>query len=222
MKQIKLLLGLCLAFLFSSMNNTHAQVSTKESTMSLGSKTAFILDITGANKKMVERQWKAYMKEYGKVESNKKAKEMYTMGANISGVNAGSNVYMKTEDGKDMTRVLIFVDNGEKFVTEDDADAGGVEKFAQSFGTRVDKEVAKKAMEAGEKELKGYNKDLSKLEKKNKKLHEAIEKYKKKIEEAEADIQQNLIDQDGAKETIEKQKEKVEELTNTYNSIGKG
>ena len=132
------------------------------------------------------------------------------------------NIFMKLEEGKDMTRALIFVDDGEKFISDDDTEADGVRSFVNAYVTVVQKEVAKKEMEEGEKELKNFNKDLSKLEKKNKDLHKDIEDYKKKIEEAEEKIRQNLQDQDATKETIEGQIEKVGELTDTYNAIGKG
>lgn len=223
MKQYKLLFALSVAFLFSLFNNVHAQISVKDVTMSLGNKPAFVTDISGADKKMAEKKWKEFMKDYGKVDKNKKAKEFSTMQTRVPMIDGPSpvNIFFKLEEGKDMTRTLIFVDNGEKFIGDDDSEAESVRSFVTSYVTVVEKEVAKKAMERGEKELKNFNKDLSKLEKKNKKLHKDIENYKKKIEEAEEKIRQNLLDQDAAKETIENQKEKVEELTNTYNEIGK-
>jgi len=224
MKICKILFALSVAFLLSMLNNVHAQISTKDATMSLGSKSAFVVDLDGADKKMAEKKWKEVMKDYGKVDRNRKAKEWSTMQARIPMIDGPSavNMFLKLEEGKDMARAYVFVDNGEKFVDDGDDEAEGVREFLEKYSTVVKKEVAKRTMEAGEKELKGYNKDLGKLEKKNEKLHKDIENYKKKIEEAEAKISQNLLDQDAAKETIETQKEKVEELTENYNSIGKG
>ena len=224
MKQVKLLFAISIALLFSLFNNVHAQVSVKDANMSLGSKSAFVIDISGADKKMAEKKWKEFMKDYGKVDKNRKAKEFSTMQAKVSMIGGSTplNIFMKLEEGKDMARALIFVDDGQKFIGDDDAEADGVRSFVNAYATVVHKEVAKKEMEAGEKELKNFNKDLSKLEKKNKDLHKDIEDYKKKIEKAEEEIRQNLLDQDAAKETIEGQKEKVEELTDAYNAIGKG
>ncbi len=222
MKQIKLVAAILFALLFSNMNSTHAQISSKEATMSLGNKPAFVIDVEGANIKMVEKQWKSFIKDFGKAERNKKAKEYFTLQTNIPSLNGPADVYMKTEEGKDMTRILIFVDNGEKFISDEDSEAGAIEKFTLDFDMKVRKEVARVAMEDGEKELKSFNKNLTKLEKKNTKLHDDIAKFEKRIEQAEADIQQNLLDQDAAKENIEMQKEKVGELTEAYNNIGKG
>ena len=224
MKTLKILLALTVAFLFSQINNVNAQISVKDSKMSLGNKPAFIVDISGADKKMAEKKWKEFLKDYGKVDRNRKAKEWSTMQARIPIIDGPSavNLFLKLEEGKDMTRALIFVDDGTKFISDDDAEAASVQDFVREYVTVVDKEVAKKYMEQGEKDLKGFNKDLGKLEKTNGKLHKDIEDYKKKIEEAEAKIRQNLLDQDAAKETIEGQKQKVQELTDHYNSIGKG
>ena len=74
MKQIKLIFAISIALLFSLLNNVHAQVSVKDATMSLGSKPAFVVDISGADKKMAEKQWKEFMKDYGKVDRNRKSK----------------------------------------------------------------------------------------------------------------------------------------------------
>jgi len=226
MKQLKVILILSVAFLFSLLSVAHAQVGSVnigESTMSLGSKSAYSVDMSGADKKMAEKKWKEHMKDYGKVNRNRKAKEFYTSQTKIPALGLNTvNVYCKFEEGKDMIRAIVFVDNGEKFIDESDDVSPRVESFVRDYAILVEKEVAKKEMEQGEKDLKNFNKDLSKLEKQNKKLHEEIEKYKKKISEAESNIEKNLMEQDAAQETIENQKGKVEELTDYYNGVGRG
>lgn len=222
MKVYKFLLAISLAFLFSLSSNVHAQISVNQESMSLGSKAAFVVDLSGADKKLTEKKWKDLIKDYGKIEKNKKAKEQSVLQANLPGFESAVNVFFKAEEGKDLTRVYFFFDNGSKFVDEADEDSGPAKVFINDFIVEVNKEVAKRELEQGEDELKGFEKDLSKLEKKNKKLHDDIEKFKKKIAEAEADIQENLKQQDSSKENIEAQKSKVEELKNAYNNIGKG
>ena len=224
MKRFKLLLALSLALVFSLLNGAHAQIDVSSSSMSLGEKPAFVMDFENADKKLVEKKWKEHVKEYGKVEKNKKAKEWYTLQTTIPNMGGTTpvNLYFKLEEGKDMTRAFVFVDDGTKFIGNGDDKEDGVRTFIQGYADSVNKEVAKKAMEKGEDELKDFNKKLSKLEDKNKDYHEDIEKYQKKIIEAEEDIEKNLKEQDDAKINIEMQKEKVEALIEAYNSIGRG
>ncbi len=222
MKIVKILLAISFALIFSLSGNVHAQISIQNESMSLGSKSSFVMDLSGADKKMADKKWKEFIKDYGKIEKNKKAKEQSVLQASLPGFEGPTNVTFKAEEGKDLTRVYFFFDNGTKFIEEGDEDADAAKVFLRDYVILVDKEVAKIALKDGEGELKKFEKSLSKLEKKNKKLHDDIEKFKKKIAEAEADIQQNLKDQDAAKEDIEGQKVKVSELKDAYNSIGKG
>jgi len=224
MKRIKLLLALTLALVFSLLTGAHAQIDVRSSSMSLGEKPAFVMDFENADKKLAEKKWKEHVKEYGKVEKNKKAKEWYTMQTTIPNMGGTTpvNLYFKMEEGKNMTRAFVFVDDGTQFVGSGDASEEGVRTFVQGYANLVNKEVAKKAMEAGEKELKNFNKKLSKLEKKNQDYHKEIEKCQKKIVEAEENIEKNLKEQDAAKEEIEMQNSKVEALIEAYNNIGKG
>lgn len=224
MKRIKLLVALTLAFIFSLLTGAHAQIELRSSTMSLGEKPAFVIDFENADKKLAEKKWKEHLKEYGKVNKNKKAKEWYTMQTTIPNLGGTKlvNIYFQLEQGKNMTRAFVFVDDGTKFIGNGDDEEDGVRAFVNGYANRVNKEVAKKAMEKGEDELKDFNKKLSKLEDKNEDYHKEIEKCQKKIIEAEEDIENNLKEQDEAKENIEMQKSKVEALIEAYNSIGRG
>jgi len=222
MKIVKLLLAISFALFFSLIGNVHAQITVQNESMSLGSKPSFVLDLDGANKKMAEKKWKEFIKEYGKVERNKKAKEQFVLQASLPGFSSPVDVTFKTDEGKDQTRAYFFFDNGSSFIEDGAEDADAVRVFLRDYQNLVDKQVAQNDLNDGEDVLKKFEKSLSKLEKKNKNLHNDIEKFKKKIAEAEANIQQNLKDQDAAKEEIEGQKNKVNELKDAYNNVGKG
>lgn len=222
-KIMKYTLSLLLsAFLFISLN---AQVSESNQTMSLGPKTSFSIDIDGADKKMTENTWKDYLKEYGKVEKNKKAKELYMTQVRVPLITGAGevNLFSKVEEGKNMSTVYLWVDNGSSFVSsdEDEEAASGAIRFMKDFGNILTKKVIAEELKEEEKNLKNFNKDLGKLENKNKDLHEDIEKAKDKIREAEENIVKNLAEQDEKKAEIEAQSEKVSEVTKRLNNVGK-
>lgn len=210
------------AFLCISLN---AQVSESNQTMSLGPKPAFSIDIDGTDKKMTEKTWKDYIKEYGKVEKNKKAKEFYMTQVRIPVITGSGlvNLFSKVDEGKNMSSVTIWVDNGAAFVSSDENEeaASGAIRFMKDFGNILTKKVITKELEEEEKSLKNLNKDLGKLENKNKDLHEEIEKAKEKIRKAEENIVKNLAEQDEKKAAIEAQSEKVAEVTARLNNVGK-
>ena len=220
---MKYTISLLLAtFLCISLN---AQVSESNQTMSLGPKPAFSIDIDGADKNMTEKSWKEYIKEFGKVEKNKKAKELYMTQVRIPVITGSGlvNLFSRVEEGKNMSSVTMWVDNGAAFVSsdEDEAAASGAIRFMKDFGNIVTKKVIGEELKDEEKNLKNLNKDLSKLEKKNKDLHEDIEKAKEKIRKAEENIVKNLAEQDEKKAAIEAQSEKVSEVTSRLNNVGK-
>lgn len=205
--------------------SSFAQVSERAKSMSLGANTAFSVTIDGADKKMTEKYWKKYLKEHGKVEHNKKAKEHYMEQVRIPAISGASlvNIFSKIEEGKDQSTLSLWIDNGSSFVSSDDTpkEAEGAEFFLRDFRIMLTKEVIMEELKDEEDKLKDLNKDLSKLEKKNKDLHKDIEKANEKIRKAEEGIENNLIEQDNKKAELEAQTEKVQEVTERLNSVGK-
>lgn len=201
------------------------QVIEKNVTMSLGNNNAFIIDLPGADKGMTEKLLKEHLKDYGKFEKNKKAKEFFVVDTRIPVIASGSQIglYFKIDEGKDISNLTMWVDNGSAFVSSDDnaEQANGAEIFLTDFSYVVAKEVISKELEDQEKELKNLNKDLSKLLDKNEDYHKDIEKANKKIAEAEKDIEMNLLDQDAKNEEIAKQQKLIDEIADRLNNIGR-
>ncbi len=220
---MKYFLTLIIACLISAA--TFAQVSEGKQSMSLGLNPAFSVTVDGANKKTTEKLWKDYLKEYGKVEKNKKAKEFYMTQVRIPSITGTGlvNLFSKIDDTKTSSTIHVWVDNGSSFVSSDESgdSAEGAKHFLREFSYVLQKEVITKELEDEEDRLKDLNKDLSKLEKKNKNLHGDIEKANEKIRKAEQDIEKNLKDQDDKRAEIEAQQEKVQEVTEKLNNVGK-
>ena len=197
---------------------SQAQVVEGTYELSLGDQPGFLMDHPDADKKIVEDVIEEYLKGYGKVKRNRKAKEWTCENCLISQIEQDPiDVYFKIQEGRGMVSSYIFFDDGYGFLEGSDA----IEKFLMNIFHEVQREVIRKDIEGLEKDLSSFTKDLSKLVKKNKGLHEDIEEYRAKILQAEKDIEQNLHDQEDKKMQIEKQKRDIEKTTIKLNSVGR-
>lgn len=201
------------------------EVEEKEMTMSLGTQNGFYIDIDGPDEDITEDVVKKYIKEYGKVKRNKKAKEYFSPEIRIPMIGGTDNIalYVKIDEGVGRTSVMAWADKGGAFVNSDDDPKGakGMESFLTDIYIAAKKKAIEKEMKKEEKELKKMEKHQSKLEKKNKGYHDDIEDANRKIEEAESNIEKNLKEQEDQKMKIEAQKEKVEKVIERLNSVGK-
>jgi len=215
---------LAIAFLFFSIS-LQAQVTEDIVRMSQGEHNAFIVTHDGADRKMVEKTWKSFMKEYGKVKHDKKSKEYYSVETDIPFISKSDNlqVFMKYEERRDQTTSYFFFYDGSGFVNPDDYpdESLQAEKFVQEYYFEVEKYVINEFLEEEEKKLKNLEKDLTKLEGKHSDYENDIEKFEKKILEAEEKIEKNLKEQDDKRYDIEKQRQQVEQIIDKLNAVGK-
>ena len=200
-------------------------VTESETTMSLGRQNSFMVTVEGADKDMLEDEWKDYIKEYGKIKKNKKAKEQYIVDAKIQ-VIYGSNpidIYSKIEERKGQASLYLWVDLKGGFLVSDEhpKEADNARMFLEDFYVVVRKKVIAEELKEGEKAMEKLEKELSKLEDKNKDLHNDIEDYKDKIRKAEMNIEENLRYQDDKRVEIESQKKVVEEIVERLNNVGR-
>ena len=133
------------------------------------------------------------------------------------------DLYTRIDEGKGQATVYTWVDLGGAFANpQDHAQASdGSRTFMNDFWIYGRKIAVSNELASEEKVQKDLEKDLSKLEGKNQDLHEEIEKLKEKIRQAEADIEQNLRDQDDKKVSIAQQRKKVEKVVDKLNNVGK-
>lgn len=221
MKKINFIL--LLSFVVSMVSAQ--EVKQIEKTMSLGNKPAYYVEVNDVEKKVVEKAWEEYMKSYGKMKDNKKAKESYMNQVSIPMINGSNKIdfYSKQEEGRNQMSTYVWVDLGGAFASPNDhpKEAEGIKQFLFDFWVFAKKKSVNMELEDQEKIQKNLEKDLSKLEGKNEDLKKDIEKYKEKIRQAEIDIEQNLRDQDNKKVNIATQKKVIEKVIEKLNSIGK-
>lgn len=201
-----------------------AQVFESNQDLSVGTQNAYAMDHPDAEKKMVEKALDEVIKEYGKVKRNRKAKEWNCSECNVPSISSSPiSIYYKVEEGKGQVTSYLFFDDGSQFLTKSNSDkSAAIEKINMDVFHNVKRKVINKDLENQEDNLKSFNKDLSKLEKKNNDLHNDIEEYKEKIRKAEKEIEQNLQSQEDKKIEIEQQKNKVSEVTEKLNNVGRG
>lgn len=201
------------------------EVKQVDKTMSLGNKPAYYVEVNDIDKKVVEKAWEEYMKSYGKMKDNKKAKESYMNQVSIPMINGANKVdmYSKQEEGKNQMTTYVWIDLGGSFANSKDnpKQVEGINQFLFDFWVFAKKKAVSNELEDQEKVQKNLEKDLSKLEGKNEDLKKDIEKAKEKIRQAEIDIEQNLRDQDNKRVDIATQKKMVETVVEKLNSIGK-
>lgn len=216
---------LCFALILMVSAVRAQNVSERKVSMSLGGQNAFVVDVEGADKKIVETVFKDMMKEYGKLKENKKAREFFMMATKITRVNGSSPVdlYAKFEEGKGMATAYVWIDLGGAFTNSQEyqKQAEAAKSFLQDYYYECRRVVVQNELKEEEKNLEKLEKELVRLKKQNDGYHEDIEKAKQKIAEAEKNIEQNILDQANKNKEIDGQKKTVETVTTKLNSIGK-
>ena len=197
----------------------------RNASMSLGAQNGFYIEIPGADAKLAEKTFYEFVKEYGKMKANKKAREHYLMATKVPAINGASpiDLYAKFEDGKGLATTFVWVDLGGAFVNSGDypKQAESLRQFMYDYFIAVRKKVVTEELKAEEKKHDGLQKDLKKLKDKNDGYHKDIENARKKIADAESNIEKNLIEQENKVKEIDAQKEVVEQVTDKLNNLGK-
>jgi len=183
------------------------QVSEETRTMNLGTNNALIVTLLGADTKLADNQWAAYVKSYGKIENVKKAKEKVIRGIQVIEISRDSkiDIYTLSEEMGNDARLVVWMKMDNGFISSKDTpDAyAGATQFLANYAHQVRISQAESAVSDQEKELDKRKNDLAKLQKDNTNLHKDIENYNKKIEEAQkTDIPNNLQAQADTKSAI--------------------
>ena len=193
-----------------------AQISENEKSMSLGLNNSLTLELPDAEGKFVEKLWKKYIRQYsGKTKRNRKEKEYFTENARIKGIGDGEiHLYSRVTDQGNDAYLTCWFDTGEGFVSSYDHpdQYTEAEKELMRFALEVTREKIKLELNDEEDKLKKLNKNLKKLERSNDSYHREIEQAKERIRKAEANIEQNEIDQQDTRSAIELQEQAVEKV----------
>ena len=205
-----------------------ANLSAQSRGMSQGTREALVLDLTGADAKMVTKLWEDYTKEKfdSKTKYDRKSKEYLSEAADVSGVNKGSgvNLYANVEERGSNSALVVWVDlgGGEFLNTYDHPERFyEAEEALRDFAVYVEKAKVEEELKAEEKNLDGLQRDLRQLESAKERAEREIERAKETIRKAEAEIEQNKKDQESKTKEIEGQRENVERVRRKLDRVGK-
>ncbi len=217
---MKNILIILISYLFLCQS-TFAQVSENKLQMSLGVQNSLAVRIPDAKSNLIEKIWKKYTKDYGKLTKNRKADEQILQATTIPSINGANqmDVYVIIEDNG----ITAFFDlkNGFLNSTDHPNEYKGANEFLQQFSYEVQREMVKEELENQQDELKKLNRKMADLVKDNKDYHQDIEEGKAKILKAENNIITNVKDQELTKTLIGTQTKTVETVQMKLNNIGK-
>lgn len=211
----------CIFFFTLCALQMKAQTMEVKKQMSLGIQTGINVSLPGIEDKFIDKVWKKFTKDYGKLSKNKKAKEEFIEAATIKTISSSipMDIYTITEDGS----MTAFFDIKTGFLNSNDypKEFGMAMDFMREFGFEVQREKVREELETENDKLKKLNKNLEKLKKDKDDLKNDIVEYKEKIKKAESDIITNERDQEKTKENIEGQIKTVQMVQEKLNKIGK-
>jgi len=198
-----------------------AQPQEIKSNMSLGTQAGISMNIENADADLIEDVLEKYLKEYGKLKKNKKAKEHFISNAHISSILGADplDVYVVIGD----RNAVFYFDLKTAFLNSKDHPETyrKAAEFVQNFAYEVQREFVRKVLDQENHKLKKLTGKLEDLQDDNTKYHKDIEEAKAKIKKREEDIQKNLIDQENAKKEIQMQTQSVDEVRKKLQGIGR-
>lgn len=231
MQKLLILLVLTLSFSSTISAQKRFKVEEDKKSMSEGSYNALIINIPGANEKLVKKEWSKFIGKYkGKTKTNKKANEVFTDNCKIKAISENNiDVYAKAEStGADGVELAVWFNLGVSYLSSNNFSDRykAAEELLQNFGKKIAFESIKEELKLQKKVLEQKNKDLKKLKKDKEKLQDNILDYKNTIVKMEQNIKDTdkEIEQNGTAQTeqlkeIDTQDNLVKEIEKQLKSL---
>ena len=220
MKKYWIITGFLSFFMLTSLV-LFGQVDEEERAMALGAKNALSIELPDSDHKQTFRLWRDYGKKFGRMKKVKKADEWLISGAQVSGIGPKMvDLYARTEKSGSSSKLLIWIDKGDEFVSSDDTpkDYRAAVDLLQDFAKFVKVDQITNELADQEKALKKLETTLTKLGKDKENYLKQIEKAKETILKMESNIEQNDLEQISTKEQIEAQRAVVGEVNERLNT----
>ena len=193
---------------------SEALVSIEKKSMTKGINDALVLELANSRKKLVEKLWKKYIKQFkANTKKVKRSDEFLSHAARISSISAEPvNLYSSfTERGNDVYLSLwIEMEEDNFFSSSENSDVFlEAENILVHFAGEVEKENIRIELQEEQKRLKKLEIVLKKLERNNDSYHKDIESAKARIVKAEEKIIANEKEQEDTQAMILEQSEIV-------------
>jgi len=213
---------LSILFIFIIQQISTAQITEENAFMSQGEHNAFTFDIESTDIKGIEKEWKKYFKDYGKVKKTKKEKEWYSATpVELTNSSMQYTIYFKVKQNNDVINAYIWANNGTGFVSSQNngTEAKEVIALAEEFAHISEVYVIESILDEEDKALGKLEKELRSLEKKNDKYHKKIADAKETISKNEISVEQNVLDQADKNRAIQDQKKIVKKVEDNLSKL---
>jgi hypothetical protein len=221
----KLLFTSALFLLLGSFSQTLAQVREVTKAMSLGTRSALVLEVPDVDDKLASTVWKSYTKDFynSKTKWDRKENEWVTPDADIVSLGMGNKVslYSTIEEEKNGVIFTLWIDLGNSFINSSDTPERyeEAEKIIIRYGLELAQEGVKLEIKEEEKNLEKMESDLKKLVGAKERYEREIEKAQEAIKKAEDNIVKNKKDQEDAADQIKEQLKLIEVIRKKLNDI---
>jgi predicted RNase H-like nuclease (RuvC/YqgF family) len=221
----KLLLTTALFLMMSSLVQILGQVSEEAKEMSMGTRNALVIEITGVDDKLAETVWKDYTRDFynSKTKWDRKKNEWVTADADIVALGMGNAVslYATIEEKKENVIFSLWVDLGNSFVTSVDMPERyeEAEKLVMRYALELAQAKVKNEINDEEKNLVKMEDELKKLVGAQERYEREIEKAKEAIKKAEENIVENNKQQVDQARKIKEQKKLIEQIRKKLNDL---
>ncbi len=203
-----------------------AYVVDGDEAMSFGNQSSMTVMLEVTDKKMAEKVWKDFMKDFGgKTKKMKGGNEDLTTGAEIVGINGVNplEIYSNAVEGVDgYVEFTVWFNLGDEYLARNrKAQFLEAEKMLLKFAHETKKEHTRNELEDAEKKLKSLDNDFDKLKRQNDNYHKTIEEAERRIQEAKDNIVTNEQQQADTSQKMDLQKELVEEIKRRLSDMKK-
>ncbi|MBP7821383.1 MAG: hypothetical protein KA010_00575 [Saprospiraceae bacterium] len=203
---------LMVLFCFSYANSSFSQSIIKEElrSMTTGNNNSFSIAIKGVDKKLVDKEWENFVKEYkGKTKRNKKTGIYFTDNAYIVGLGGANTVdlYASSAIVADSIVLTLWVDLGGSYLNSKDHldKIIEVQNFLKRFSVKVRRITIEQLISDEEKKYKKLESNLDKLKNENENLRRDIDKAQKVIRDSEGGIIKNDQEAESTKKALDAQ-----------------
>jgi hypothetical protein len=195
------------------------EVRYTETNFDASMKISSYIEIPDANKKLVEKRWVSYLKDFdGKVREHDD--EYFSDNAKISSLSPDTlDIYSKVESVEKAVRVTVAINRNGEYINNRTGTLQAVDDFITKFAVEMRKEVIKNKIEDAENVLGDYKRTEHDLVRSNEKLENDIKDYRSKIADAERDIINNKSSLENTKKLIETQDKVVDELKKSLDKV---
>lgn len=198
----------------------HAQTSEVNQSMSLGTQNGIKVSLENADAKYIEKVWRKFSKDFGKVKENKKAGEYYITDASVKSIRPEAmDLYASVMDNQ----IVVFFDLKNSFLNSKDhpSEYAAAQKMVQEFAYEVQREKIREELEEENDKLKKSQRGYDKLKKENTGYHKDIDEAKAKIKKAEQNIVDNEKEQVNAEAELKALHEIIQKIMERLDSVGK-